>query len=394
MLCNWAQGNVERLQDNTALRELQKDLAERDEEIAELNALLAQSDAEKDKIRLKVQQLTDKIADLGDEWAAQAHEQTELKDLEIKKLERELAAKTRMLQEADNRTENFAAQKRSVDEQLVALREHIDEVERAKNMHGVTARFKVMLGKIQAREQELHKARLELSNRTLDLNMLHEIGRRLATEAGYPQDTELTRIYPELDIQRSIRGAVASWRARCEELEQQNEALEEERLALLVKMRDRAQLLSKGLNLKGLSVEDAAKVDRYVRSLREGRDEKPYDGRAYDLFQENKALRRQLEGKDVEIATLRTMKGARRKGRGRATAAAEDEEGLPPMGMADDGVATSQVLEGMQSMMEDMKREYMERIEDMNKVRARVPCCVHVPLAAGMGAVLGKGHVC
>ena len=64
------------------------------------------------------------------------------------------------------------------------------------------------------------------------------------------------------------------------------------------------------------------------------------------------------------------------------------------MGMADDGVATSQVLEGMQSMMEDMKREYMERIEDMNKVRARVPSCVHVPLAAGMGAVLGKGHVC
>lgn len=161
----------------------------------------------------------------------------------IKKLERELAAKNRMLQEADNRTQNFMMQKRSVDEQLVQLREHVEEVERAKNMHGVTARFKVMLGKIQAREQELHKARLELSNRTLDLNTLHEIAKRLAVEAGHPADVDLAKIYPELDIQRSIRGAVASWRARCEELEQQNEALEDERLSLLAKARERAQLV-------------------------------------------------------------------------------------------------------------------------------------------------------
>ena len=128
--------------------------------------------------------------------------------------------------------------------------------------------------------------------------------------------------------------------------------------------------LAKGLNLKGLSVEDAMKVDAYARNLREGRDQKPFDERAYDLFQQNKHLKKQLEEKEVEVASLVTRL-RRSRGKGAAPHFDADDE-LGPISMGADGggeVATSQVLEGMQRMMADMKREYNAKMEAMSKVR-------------------------
>ncbi len=226
---------------------------------------------------------------------------------------------TRQLEDAEQREGALKLNINDMEVQMSQLRDELRSSEERNSWYekgnGLTEMAqcqKKLEADIRRREVDFQRCLLDVNqknDRIGTLERLCEAMKDKMVSSCHDVDTE--------ELETIIKVEEHGLRGQNTELSKQVEALEEERNALLQRLRKNAAMISEdGIRFLGLSSEQMVLLVEFANNLKEGNIDLPLDNRSTELSAELKSLKvtRQsdlmcIERLEREIETLKTMKG-------------------------------------------------------------------------------------
>ncbi|CAK8989635.1 Centrosomal protein of 290 kDa (Cep290) [Durusdinium trenchii] len=357
----------------SGLREIEKQLVTSEDRNRSLVKELKASKAMMDQQHLELVTLARDNENLKADQGSFIEVALEKERQEMERLKHIIANKDRALEEEHARYRELDEQKAQLEEELQDREFTLAEYERGHGLTEAVAKQKKLREAIVRRDREIRRLNQTLSERIGAHEKLYETCRRLKKKAGLPEDFE----FDQLELEEGMRGQTERLKGLIHELEQQNEALENERFRLLDSLRKNAvNMGEKGMKLYGLSAEQVVHVNNFIENLREGRVDLPLDDRSLEFKEEIRELKHRLREveRDLASAEMQLEKG------GLGPATAEGLQDLYERGDRDaggrGGLESSHLQKfatEQQQMMAELKLELQRTIQSVVGMQRHSP---------------------
>ncbi len=226
---------------------------------------------------------------------------------------------TRQLENAEQRENALKLNINDMEGQMSQLRDELNSseernswYEKGNGLTEVVQNQKKLEADVRRREIDFQRCMLDINHKNDRIGTLERLCEAMKDKmisSGHAIDAEEVTAIIKLE-EHGLRG-------QNKELSKQVEALEEERNALLQRLRKNAAMISEdGIRFLGLSSDQMVLLVEFANNLKEGRIDLPPDNRSAELSEELKLLKatRQsdlmcIERLEREIETLKVMKG-------------------------------------------------------------------------------------
>lgn len=334
------QQQVATLRDSTKLGEMQREIeglqrekAEGDKLIAELQGALEEASSERDVLSERLLELESSIDQrVADRVSAERNR--------TKKLE--MAIESLKQQNQDN-IEHF----QSIEDEKLQLTREVDELSKWKAVyeagHGLQelARNQKNLKDDNRRLSTAVEQLMGKLGMVMDTNgVLTQAFDRLKKEAGKPDDFA----YSEYDLQGEVQSVNASMRAQLAQLEEQVQSLETENMRLRSTLKNHAGLIGEqGFKYAGMSADQLMHVNEFAANLRDGKLDLPLNDRSHELLKENKKLKDELNARKLTLERYELELGG-------------SVGGGQPATVADPSIIGSVNVAGYEALKSDLQR--------------------------------------